>query len=93
MHHWRSLPLGDALTAHLALERIREAFETHYPAAARPAGAAVYVRHASTGGLHCEVIAYFPPAAESLAVEFGATPCNTPPADGLERLVGDRTAD
>ena len=92
MQHWHSLRLGDALTAHLALERIRESFETHYPAAARPAGAAVYVRHASTGGLHCEVIAFFSPVAASLARDFDATPCNAPPADGLEWLVGDLTA-
>jgi hypothetical protein len=51
MHHWHSLPLGDALTAHLALERIRESFETYYPPDDRPAGTAVYVRHESTGGL------------------------------------------
>ena len=89
MHHWHSLPLGDALTAHLALARIRDSFETHYPLADRPAGAAVYVRHESTGGLHCEVTAFFSPAAASLAREFDATPCNAPPAGGLEPLAGD----
>ena len=89
MHHWHSLPLGDALTAHLALERIRESFETCYPPADRPAGAAVYVRHESMGGLHCEVIVFFSPGAASLARVFNAAPCNDPPTDQLERLTGD----
>ncbi len=89
MHNWHSLPLGDALTAHLALERIRESFETCYPPADRPAGAAVYVRHESPGGLHCEVIVFFSPGAASLARAFDATPCDDPPTDELERLTGD----
>ena len=59
----------------------------HYPPADRPADAAVYVRHQSTGGLHCEVIAFFSPVPR--CTEFDATPCNAPPADGLERLAGD----
>ena len=89
MHHWHSLPLGDALTAHLALERIRDSFEACYPPDDRPAGTAVYVRHESTGGLHCEVIVYFSPGAASLALAFDAKPCNDPPMDELERLTGD----
>jgi hypothetical protein len=93
MHHWHSLALGDALTAHLALERIRETFETHYPAADRPAGAAVYVRHESTGSLHCEVIAFFSPGAESLARAFNATPCNAPRLDVLQLIAGHSSAD
>jgi hypothetical protein len=93
MHHWHSLPLGDALTAHLELERIRESFETHYPPADRPADASVYVRHESTGGVPCEVVAFFSPAAAALAREFDATPCKPPPLGALQRLSGHSGAD
>jgi hypothetical protein len=92
MAAWYSLQLGDALTAQLALEHIRESFEARYPAAGRPADAALYVRHDTSGGLHCQVTAFFPSAVEDLARELGATPCNAPPLDGLERLDGERRA-
>lgn len=90
--HWHSLALGDALTAHLELERIRESFEARYPPADRPASAAVYVRHDSTGGVHCEVIVFFSPAAAALAREFHATPCNPPPLASVEEFCGHLTA-
>jgi hypothetical protein len=90
---WHSLALGDALTAHRELERIRESFEAHYPPADRPVDASVYVRHESTGGLHCEVIAFFAPAAATLAREFGATPCKPPLLDALQELSGHSDAD
>jgi hypothetical protein len=92
MHCWHSLSLGDALTAHLELERIRESLEAHYPPAVRPADASVYVRLESTGGLHCEVIVFFSPATATLAREFGATPCNPPLLDALQRLSGQSGA-
>jgi hypothetical protein len=88
MNGWHSLPLGDALTAHLTLERIRESFEAHYGTAHRPANAAVYVRRDATGDLHCEVIAFFTPETAEIARAFGATPCSAPATDGLERLAG-----
>lgn len=88
MNGWHSLPLGDALTAHLTLERIRESFEAHYPMSHRTANAAVYVRRDATGSLHCEVTAFFTPGTAELARAFGATPCNAPATDGLERLAG-----
>jgi hypothetical protein len=93
MHCWHSLSLGDALTAHLELERIRESFEARYPPADRPADASVYIRHESTGGLHCEVIVFFSPTAATLAREFQATPCNPPHLDALHRLAGHSGAD
>lgn len=93
MHQWHCLQLGDALTAHLALESIRESFETHYPPADRPVDASVYARHESTGGVHCEVIAFFSPAAATLAREFDAKPCNPPDPDALQRLAGRLGAD
>jgi hypothetical protein len=90
--HWHSLPLGDALTAHLELERIRDSFGARYAPADSPADAAVYVRHESTGGVHCEVVAFFSPAAAALAREFGATPCYPPLLASVEEFCGHLTA-
>jgi hypothetical protein len=87
MNGWHSLPLGDALTAHVTLERIRESLEAHYGAAHRPANAAVYVRHEATGGLHCDVTVFFSPEATEFARGLGATPCNTPIVGELQRLA------
>jgi hypothetical protein len=83
MNDWFSLPLGDVLMAQLTLGKIREAF-------ARPApisGAAVFTRQVS-GPLHCEVTAYFTPAAADLARRFDASPCAAPGRRGLELLAG-----
>ena len=84
MDTWYSLALGDALTAHVVLEEIRDAF------AGQPAraGASVFARQAS-GPLHCEVTAYFSPAAADLARRFGATPCAAPGRRGFELLAGE----
>ena len=35
---------------------------------------------------------YFSPAAEALALEFGAAPCKKPSAAGIGLLVGDKRA-
>ena len=49
---------------------------------------AVFVRYESEGRLHCEVEAYFPPAAAAIAKEMNAMPCERPARDGLSLLVG-----
>jgi hypothetical protein len=39
--------------------------------------------------LYCEVIAYFSPAAASVAQAFDAEPCEKPARAGLGLLAGD----
>ena len=80
---WYMLPLGDALTAQVTLAEIREACG----ALAQDVAAAVFTRQVS-GPLHCEVTAYFSPAAAGLARQFGASPCAAPGRRGLELLAG-----
>jgi hypothetical protein len=89
MSGWHLLRLGDALTAHLPLARIKEAFVAEYPVSAVPADAAVFARYDSEGRLHCEVTVYFSPGALGLARRFAAEPCAAPARAGLERLCGD----
>jgi hypothetical protein len=50
---------------------------------------AVFTRPESEGRLHCEVIVYFSPAAQQVAMAFGAEPCEKPARDGLGLLAGD----
>jgi hypothetical protein len=87
LNTWHSLDLGDALTAHLDIERIGErAGELRGgDAGARDTG--VYLRHENGIGLHCEVTIFFAPGLADLAREFGATPCDPPSTAGLEPLA------
>jgi hypothetical protein len=85
MSSWKSLALGDALTALTACEDIKEKF----PRLAESAESAVFKRHDSETTLHCEVTVYFSPAAEELALAFGASACARPSRDGLELLAGN----
>jgi hypothetical protein len=84
MNDWFSLPLGDLLTAQLTLGKIRDTWAS----STAGSGAAVFTRQVS-GALHCEVTAYFSPAAADLARQFGATHCAAPGRRGLELLAGE----
>ncbi|MBX3730216.1 MAG: hypothetical protein KF858_13625 [Candidatus Sumerlaeia bacterium] len=69
---WHRIDLGDLDFAAAALDELL--------AALRAAGStdAPITRVESTTGLHCHLIAYFPPSLADLARTHGATPC-TPP--------------
>jgi hypothetical protein len=88
MSPWRSKRLGDAMLAGESLGRIEEAFRAEYERAGRPADMAVFVRYESEGRLHCEVCAFFSPAAARVAGAVDATPCNQPVPAGLNPLAG-----
>ena len=68
---------------------IEERFQQTFLAAGKPADMAVFTRSESEGRLHCEVIAYFSPAADEVAKAFGARPCTKPERAGLVLLAGD----
>ena len=89
---WFSLPLGDGLMASEPSNRILEAFQEAYESAGRPAEMAVFTRYDPEGGLHCEVTAFFSPAAGALAKAFEARPCPKPMRKGLGLLAGDERA-
>ena len=85
MKTWYSLSLGDGMTSGMASAEIEAAFA----AAPRSPGVAVFTRPEPEGRLHCEVIAYFSPAAQGLAKAFEAEPCEQPMRAGLSLLAGD----
>ena len=92
MNSWRSKALGDGITAPGPAAQIEAAFLPVYAAAGGPAEMAVFTRSESEGRLHCEVIAYFSPAAAELAMAFDAQPCQTPARAELSLLAGDERA-
>jgi hypothetical protein len=92
MDTWHSKSLGDGLTAPEPTAQIEAAFLPVYAAAGSPAEMAVFTRSESEGRLHCEVIAYFSPAAAELAKSLDARPCARPARAELSLLAGDERA-
>ncbi len=62
------------MMASMPLAEIEKIFQPLFESAGMPAGMAVFTRHESEGRLHCEVIAYFSPAAAEVAKIIGAEP-------------------
>jgi hypothetical protein len=88
MSHWYRLSLGDGMTAGLPSTEIEECFRPAFENAGSPPGMAVFTRPESEGRLHCEVLAYFSPAASEIASAFDAEPCGKPARSGLALLAG-----
>lgn len=74
--------------AEIPSEEIRQLFQPLFESTGRPAQMAVFTRH-EQGRLHCEVVAYFSPAAAEVAEAFDAEPCGQPSREGLELLTGN----
>jgi hypothetical protein len=92
MDYWYSLNLGDAMLADAPSAEVEDEFLKAFSAASSPAEMAVFTRHESEGRLHCEVIAYFSPAARTVAEALDARPCPPPVRDGLGLLAGSPQA-
>ncbi len=88
MNPWYCLSLGDGMIAPTPSAEIEEAFLRVFTAARRPPEMAVFTRPESEGRLHCEVMAYFSPAAQEVAKAFDAEPCEKPARTGLGLLAG-----
>ena len=88
MKDWFSKNMGDAMLAYAPLSRIEETFVAEHVKRDKPIEMAVFTRHESEGGLHCEVIAYFSPASSVVARAVGAQPCKRPLPNGLGLLAG-----
>lgn len=92
MSTWYSLRLGDGMTSGGPAAEIGQVFDKRFATAARSSDMAIFTRPESEGRLHCEVIAYFSPAAEEVAETFDAEPCEKPARVGLNLLAGDETS-
>jgi len=89
MNPWYSISLGDGIIAPASSAEIEERFQPLFAAAGSLLDMAVFTRAESEGRLHCEVIAYFSPAAADVAKAFDAQPCAKPARAGLGLLAGD----
>ncbi len=87
MSAWWAKSLGDGLWAPIAAAEIQTLFEPVFASVGKPGEMAVFTR-SEEGRLHCEVIAYFSPAAGRVAEACGADPCGKPLRQGLELLAG-----
>ena len=89
METWYLVSLGDGMTSGAPSAEIEDAFAPLFNAAGRTQNMAVFTRPESAGRLHCEVIAYFSPAARNIATAFDAEPCQRPARAGLGLLAGN----
>jgi hypothetical protein len=89
MELWYSISLGDGIMATTPLDEIEKIFLQTFITAEKPLNMAVFTRLESESRLHCEVIAYFSPAAKHVAEVFDAQPCEKPAREGLGLLAGD----
>lgn len=87
MSFWHSKSLGDGISAAIYTVEIERVFQTMFEAVGQPVEMAVFTRR-EEGSLHCEVLAYFSPAAADIARAFSAQPCEQPARQGLELLAG-----
>ena len=90
MDTWYSKDLGDGIMASMPSEEIESAFLRFFTTVGKPLDMAVFTRLESEGRLHCEVVAYFSPAAKDIALAFDAEPCEKPSRAGLGLLAGDK---
>ena len=89
MKSWYFVSLGDGMIAAAPSAEIEQRFLQSFAAAGQPPKMAVFTRAESEGRLHCEIIAYFSPAAQDVAKTFDALACEKPSRTGLGLLAGD----
>ncbi len=89
---WYTKEIGDGITASISSDEIKGAFSRVFQTEGTSPDVAVFTRLESEGRLHCEVIAYFSPAASDLAKAFDAEPCEKPSRTGLDLIAGDQQA-
>lgn len=89
MSTWFSKQLGDGILSYESKDHIQTMFPALFAAAGQPMDMAVFTRHELEGRLQCEVVAYFSPAAQTLARQLGAKTCEKPFPSDLDLLAGD----
>lgn len=90
MDTWYSKELGDGITASMPTDEIASVFLRMFTTMRESLDMAVFTRLESEGRLHCEVVAYFSPAAKDIALAFEAEPCEKPSRAGLGLLAGNK---
>ncbi len=88
MTHWYSKSLGDGMMAYEPIADIEALFAPGFGEAGKPDDMAVFSQHVLEGSLHCQVMAYFSPAATDVARACGAAPCNKPDPSTLALVAG-----
>lgn len=86
---WYALNRGDGIMAGLPSAEIEEKFQQPFMKSGKRPDMAIFTRAESEGRLHCEVMAYFSPAAGEVTKAFDAQPCVKPARAGLGLLAGD----
>jgi hypothetical protein len=86
---WHFISLGDGEWADIPSEEIKQLFQPLFESAGRPAEMAVFTQQLM-GSLHCEWVAYFSPAAATVAKAVGASPCAQPARQRLRLLAGSK---
>jgi hypothetical protein len=92
MDTWFSKQIGDGIMAPMPSAQIEEIFLPLFETAGKPVNMALFTRYESEGRLHCEVTAYFSPAAADVAKALDAEPCERPSRTELGLLMGDKLA-
>jgi hypothetical protein len=87
MESWRSLDLGDGVQAYWLTQRIVKACAASVTQDGWVAECGVFSRYVWASGTF---IAFFTPAAETLALKFGALACGKPSAKDLRLIAGER---
>lgn len=86
MTQWYSKDFGDGVDAHIPTQEILQAHQAFMLAHRGTSGAVVFSRYDTETNV---VTVYFSPAAEVLALQFGASACDKPaPTGGLRLLSG-----
>ena len=90
MTTWYSLDIDDDIAAKKTMQRIIDSFMPKYIGAGQPLGMAVFSSYHQESKV---VTLYFSPKTASLAIQFGASPCENVFTDQtLSLLVGDETS-
>ncbi len=92
MDTWYARNLGDPTLIDATLDEVHAYFHAVHVQTGEPSEMAVFTRLESEGRLHCEMIAYFSPAAQEVARAFEAEPCMRPARRGLGLLAGAEEA-
>lgn len=90
---WFVKSMGDGLVADAPLSAVEASFLTHYGEPQDcPPQCALWKRHDTDGRLHCEVLLFFSPGAEELALSVGAHRCHKPKRAELSLVAGPEAA-
>jgi len=89
---WFFKSLGDDIWASQPLSELESSCCQYLKVHGTRDDMAIYYRHESGNGLHCEVVCYFSPALAGFAKSQQALSCSKPTQDNLRLLSGSELA-